>query len=532
MAAAIWREYYVSIISSGQIHYMVDKFQSASAITDHIQEQGYEYFFIQHDRAAVGYLAVKEEEGKLFLSKFYIIKEHRGYGYASKAMAFLEGLCKKRGLTRIWLTVNRHNEASIAVYEKKGFRIVREQIADIGNGFVMDDYIMEKDISAASVKSVIVIGAGILGASTAYQLAKMGAKVLIIDRQDQGQATDAAAGIICPWLSQRRNKAWYRLAKAGAGFYPGLIEELTLEGETETGYAKVGALSIHDDLAKIAKLEERAQQRQADAPEIGEITRLDPQETIARFPLLADGHSSVHISGAARVDGRALRDALIRSAQRHGAAFIRGDAVIRYEANRAIGAAAGGEYYTADAVIVCAGAWARQLLQPLGISFKVGYQKAQIMHVLAADQYETGSWPVVMPPSDQYLLAFDNRRIVIGATHEDDVDGYDTRITAGGMQEILDKGMMAAPGLKNTAFQEVRVGFRPYTPGYLPVIGQIPGWEGLYAANGLGASGLTTGPFIGCQLAKLALGMEADMDLNDYDIRNAIEAEQAGLKMN
>lgn len=70
------------------------------------------------------------------------------------------------------------------------------------------------------MKKVIIIGAGILGASTAYQLAKLGAKVLIIDRKDKGQATDAAAGIICPWLSQRRNQVWYRLAKAGARFTP------------------------------------------------------------------------------------------------------------------------------------------------------------------------------------------------------------------------------------------------------------------------------------------------------------------------
>lgn len=59
----------------------------------------------------------------------------------------------------------------------------------------------------------IVIGAGILGAATAYHLAKLGADVVVVDRKDAGQATDAAAGMICPWLSQRRNKAWYRLAK-------------------------------------------------------------------------------------------------------------------------------------------------------------------------------------------------------------------------------------------------------------------------------------------------------------------------------
>ena len=90
------------------------------------------------------------------------------------------------------------------------------------------------------MKKVIVVGSGILGASTAYQLAKRGAEVILVDRGDIGQATDAAAGIICPWLSQRRNQDWYQLAKAGARFYPELIEELQSEGETETGYARVG----------------------------------------------------------------------------------------------------------------------------------------------------------------------------------------------------------------------------------------------------------------------------------------------------
>lgn len=373
------------------------------------------------------------------------------------------------------------------------------------------------------MKKYIVIGAGILGASTAYQLSKIGADVLIIDRNEKGQATDAAAGIICPWLSQRRNQAWYRLAKAGAGFYPELIEELMNEGETETGYARVGALSIHHDLEKVIKMEERAQQRKADAPEIGEITRLDETETRRLFPLLEEGYHSVHISGAARVDGRALRDALLRSAERHGAKRIEGNAALEFQENHITGVRVGSNTYTADKTIVCAGAWARELLQPLGIHFNVRFQKAQIMHLELNERLDTGSWPVVMPPSDQYLLAFDHHKIVIGATHENEVQGYDTRITPGGMQEILNKGLELAPGLGDSTFQEVRVGFRPFTPGFLPVIGAVPEWEGLITANGLGASGLTMGPYIGSQLAKLAIGMELDIDLNDYDVRGAIE---------
>jgi ribosomal protein S18 acetylase RimI-like enzyme len=146
LAAEIWREYYVSIITIEQIEYMIGKFQSIPAIKDQIQQQGYEYYIIHHDGSAVGYMSVRQEEGKLFLSKFYIVKEHRGRGYASQASAYLEQLCKDRNLSHIWLTVNRHNESTIAVYEKKGFKTVREQAADIGNGFVMDDFIMEKEI--------------------------------------------------------------------------------------------------------------------------------------------------------------------------------------------------------------------------------------------------------------------------------------------------------------------------------------------------------------------------------------------------
>lgn len=373
------------------------------------------------------------------------------------------------------------------------------------------------------MKKVIVIGAGILGASTAYHLTKMGAEVLIIDRKDKGQATDAAAGIICPWLSQRRNQAWYRLAKAGAQFYPALIQELQEAGETDTGYAQVGALSIHEDIDKIIKMQERAQVRKEHAPEIGNITILDDQETQARFPLLKKGYHAVHISGAARVDGRALRDTLIRSAQKQGAQWIEGDATLLYQGHAVTGVTVNGENWQADQVVVCAGAWATSLLQPLGIELQVSYQKAQIIHLQVEQQSDDlGKWPVIMPPTDQYLLAFNEQKIVVGATHENDIEGYDTRVTAGGIQEVLNKGLELAPDLADSTLQEVRVGFRPFTPGFLPVIGVIPEWEGLLTANGLGASGLTMGPFIGYQLAKLAMDLEVDIELNDYNIQTAL----------
>ncbi|MUG88226.1 FAD-dependent oxidoreductase [Paenibacillus timonensis] len=371
------------------------------------------------------------------------------------------------------------------------------------------------------MQNFIVIGSGILGASTAYHLAKLGANVTVVDHGVPGQATDAAAGIICPWISQRRNQAWYRLAIAGARYYGPLIEELEREGERDTGYARVGAIRLHREREKLVALEKLALERKREAPEMGELTLLEPDEVKRRFPPLDEGYYALYVSGAARVDGRALRESLLRAAVRHGATLVRGEAVLLHDDSTVTGVNVGGEKVSADAVVLCAGAWARQLLAPLGMEFMVTFQKAQIVH-LALPGVSTEHWPVVMPPGDQYILAFDDRRIVIGATHENDPSGYDARVTAGGLQEVTYKALAVAPGLADASFLEARVGFRPFTPGFLPVIGAVPGWSGIFAANGLGASGLTMGPFIGAQLAKLMLGQETDVRLEDYKLEKAL----------
>ncbi|MCX8002669.1 MAG: FAD-binding oxidoreductase [Anoxybacillus mongoliensis] len=366
----------------------------------------------------------------------------------------------------------------------------------------------------------IVIGAGIVGASVAFHLAKEKVEVMIIDREDQGQATKAAAGIICPWTSQRRNKKWYALAKGGAAFYPQLIEQLQAYGH-ETGYKRVGAICLHHDSDKLQSMEERVYKRREEAPEIGEITRLSPKEVKTRFPVLSDEYEALYVSGAARVDGRALRRSLIHAAIQLGATYIKGSATLLHENERVIGAMVANDRYEADAVIVAAGVWAKSLLLPLGIDFLITPQRAQIVHLQHPKQH-TDHWPVVMPPNNQYLLAFPNGKIVVGATHEDGV-GIDCRVTAGGLYEVLHKALTIAPHLADWTHAETRVGFRPHAPNFLPVFGAVPQIEGLYAANGLGASGLTAGPYVGAELTKIILGQSTSLQQNDYDVAQAIQ---------
>ncbi|WP_042457038.1 NAD(P)/FAD-dependent oxidoreductase [Neobacillus dielmonensis] len=373
------------------------------------------------------------------------------------------------------------------------------------------------------MNKIIVVGAGILGASTAYHLTKYGAEVVIVDRKDPGQATDAAAGIVCPWLSQRRNKIWYNLAKGGARYYPELIAHLEADGEKSTGYKRVGALSLHSDPKKLEQMAERARKRREDAPEIGEIKILSPSETKRMFPPLSEEYGSVYVSGGARVNGREIRDALINAAVKSGASFLTGNASIRYEGKQIVGIELDDQRMDADQVIVTGGAWSKELLKPLGVEFAVKPQKAQIVHMELSGE-DTGSWPVVIPPHTQYLLTFDDGRVVAGSTHEND-RGFDNRVTPGGIREILDQVLETAPGLADSTFLETRVGFRPYTPGFLPVAGRLPGFEGIYVANGLGSSGLTSGPYLGSELAKSVLGKETELDLSGYDVSLAISSE-------
>ncbi len=371
------------------------------------------------------------------------------------------------------------------------------------------------------MEKVIVVGAGILGAATAYHLASFGADVVIVDREEQGRATDVAAGLICPWITQRRNKAWYFLAKNGAAYYPELIQQLEDLGQTETGYSIVGALSIHFDEEKLEKTYNRALQRQESAPEMGEVRLLKDEEARRLFPPLKEGLAAVYVGGAARVNGKALRQALIQAAMAHGAHFVKGDAQLICKNQTVTGVATEHGEFHADHVIVTAGAWADQLLKPLGISLRLSVQKGQIVH-LRMENPQTGHWPVVIPPHDQDILPFDHGKVIVGATHEDEA-GFDYRVTAAGVNDVLTKALNFAPGLADATVENIHVGFRPYTPESLPVIGTIPGYEGLYYANGLGSSGLTVGPYLGRELAKFALGLELTIDLKDYDIRKAIE---------
>jgi glycine/D-amino acid oxidase-like deaminating enzyme len=368
------------------------------------------------------------------------------------------------------------------------------------------------------VVDVAVVGGGVVGSSVAYHAARAGLTVVLVDREDAGHATAAGAGIIAFGLWDQPGTVRYALMAATAAFYPQFVASLAADGETETGYAVVGALLVALTAAEaehLATVHGVAQQSSADGMQgIGEIALLDAVGAQALFPALGAVQGALHLGGTARMDGRLLRAALQRAAQRHGASLRRGDAVLGKDGSGRAVVIVDGKPIPVDQVVLAAGAWSRQVAQGLGVTIPVYPQRGQIAH-LALPGSETSRWPVILTFREHYLLTFPPDRVVVGATREND-SGFDYRLTAGGVQQVLGQALGVAPGLSGATLQEVRIGFRPATADGLPILGRVPGVENAYVATGHGPSGLTLGPHAGALIVDLLRGATPDLDLAPY----------------
>ncbi|MFC0271765.1 NAD(P)/FAD-dependent oxidoreductase [Metabacillus herbersteinensis] len=368
---------------------------------------------------------------------------------------------------------------------------------------------------------IVIVGAGIVGSSAAYHLARKGAEVVVVDKLHEGQATAAGAGIVCPWITRVEDQDWYTLANAGACYYPSLISQLKIDGESDLGYGLVGAIAVSNDETELNEIEKKVRKRQAETPEVGEVNRLSAKEARTLFPPLREDLGAIHVTGAARVDGKLLRDALQKGAAKHGATFYSGEARLEVANGKAIGVYVNGELISADSVVITAGAWALEILEPLGIEIHIEPQRGQIAHLKLPEE-DTSKWPVILPQGSHYLVCFDDSRVVVGATRETG-SRFDYRVTAAGIKEIMEEALSVAPGLSDSTLHEVRIGFRPNGPDILPLLGKIPSIQGLIIATGLGASGLTMGPYVGTLAAGLALNEEIEVNIAPYDpLRNSI----------
>ena len=359
------------------------------------------------------------------------------------------------------------------------------------------------------MNDVVVVGAGLVGLSLAYELACLGASVTVVDAAHAGRATDAGAGILSPVTSAETDDAlWPFLRQAGA-HYPSLLTRLARDGAdvAGAGYGACGILAVglraHEDgwFGPFADLVLRR------SP--GEVSEIPAAEAGALFPPLGRVHRVLHAPGSARVDGRGMAHALRRCAEARGVTFVDG------AVHGVVTGSAGGRHVESvcvtgqpnvagAALAVAGGAWTAAFGEWLDCDLPVAPTKGQIVH-LGVDG-DTGHWPIVQPLLTHYLVPWPGGRVACGGTFETGA-GFSVTVTAAGLHELLRECLLVAPGLDGSRYLQTRVGLRPTSADDRALVGPLPGWGNVWVATGHGANGLLQGPYAARVLAHAMAGV-------------------------
>ncbi|KXT83895.1 Glycine/D-amino acid oxidases family [Streptococcus sp. DD11] len=351
------------------------------------------------------------------------------------------------------------------------------------------------------MKRMAVIGAGIVGSTAAYYLSRYPDVQVTVFDHGIGQATKAAAGIISPWFSKRRNQAWYRMARLGADFYQNLLADLEKDGISTDFYQQTGVCLLKKDESKLQELYDLAAARRKESPLIGDLQFRTAEQLQESFPGLTGFERLLYASGGARVEGSLLTETLLKAS----GAELCFQKVDLQPVDQ--GYVIDGRHF--DSVILAAGAWLGQVLSPLGYEVDVRPQKGQLRDFKLAES--TDRYPVVMPEGELDIIPFTKGSISVGASHEND-QGFDLTVDLSVLDQLQKEAEGYLPKLAAADILGERVGTRAYTSDFSPFFGPVPGLPQVYAASGLGSSGLTTGPLIGRQLAHLALGEAGLLD--------------------
>ena len=363
-----------------------------------------------------------------------------------------------------------------------------------------------------------VIGGGVLGASIAWHLVRAGVRTLLVDRRDVGRATAAGAGILSTATRVDDPDPIERFEARAAAYYPVLIERLRGDGAGEPGYGVCGSLTVAVDDDEVAHFHEvRTGVRRWRAAKDHGFGEIGPDEARARFPPLADVKGAIHCDRGARVDGRWLAAALLRSAAQHGLEVRHAtvDEVI-VERGAVAGIRVSGERITCGHAVVAAGAWSKELGRGLGIDLPVEPQRGQIVH-LGLPGVDTGAWPIVLAFRGHYMVPWPDSRVVVGATRETG-SGFCPHSTAAGVAEVLAEALRVAPGLAGAEIREIRIGLRPASRDGLPILGPVPAIANLLLATGHGPVGLQLGPYGGKVVAGMIAQGAAETDIGPFSL--------------
>lgn len=366
---------------------------------------------------------------------------------------------------------------------------------------------------------VAVIGGGLIGTGVAFELARRGAVVTVYDRTEPGRAASwAGAGMLAPYSEALTDPELHRLCEASLRAYPEFVADL----RTRTG---VDAKLQHEGTLHVALDEDAAARLPATAAVLrahgAEVTVLDRRGALEREPMLGrEVRGAAFVANEAHVDNRRLSRALVAACTQLGVRFAAaGEIALEADARRVRGIRTEHGFVATGAVVNAAGAWAGCLA---GVPATAQVAVRPIAGEMLALAVPKGFARGLVWSGHVYLVPRNDGRLLIGATVLD--RGFDKRVTARGVGELLAVALRAAPSLGAFALVETWAGLRPASHDGRPYLGATS-IDGYFVAAGHYRNGILLAPITARAVAAVIAGEAPPLALEPFDpCRRAPEA--------
>jgi glycine oxidase len=350
-----------------------------------------------------------------------------------------------------------------------------------------------------SAPDVVVVGGGVIGLATAWQAASRGMSVVVVDAAERGRASWAAAGMLAPVTEVHYGEEpLLALNLESSRIYPSFVAELEDAAGVGVGYRACGTVLVArdpDDNAAFDHLYRFQSQ-------LGlSVERLRARECRELEPALAPGvRGGILVGGDHQVDNRALLEALGRACRLSGVELKaqKVSALRRAAAAPSVELQDGGEV-ACGAVVIAGGCWSARIEGlPAELREAVRPVKGQLLHLEGPAPH-----PLIghnIRGLDAYMVMRSDGRLIVGATVEE--MGFDTRVTAGAVHELLRAASELVPGVSELELVEAIAGLRPGSPDNAPLLGRTS-LDGVLVATGHYRNGILLTPVTARAVADL-----------------------------
>jgi glycine oxidase len=344
----------------------------------------------------------------------------------------------------------------------------------------------------ASPREIVVVGAGIVGCAIAYELARRGASVVVIDDRAPGMgATQASAGILAPFIEARDEGPLLELTARSLGLFDEFISRLSSDSQSTVAYERNGTLDVAldpDSFATLQQTHQRLTNRgvESDLLDAARAHQCEPHlSSGALGGLLIPRHGFVAASE--------LTQALAAGARRFGATFLSSGRVTRVTpAGRQLACQFGGsnsQSLRGDIVVIASGSWAGEIrIDGVNDSLPVRPVRGQLLHLRWSGQRLRR----ILWSERCYIVPWQDGTVLVGATEED--AGFDERTTLAGIQDLIDAACELLPHAWTASLLAAKVGLRPATPDHVPIIGWSSRVPNLMYATGHFRNGILLAP--------------------------------------